>query len=94
VSNSVLFLLAAVGLSVIGTCAVWLHGRPRRPKSSVDHFAQSLHALSMQRGRREAPSGVTPLPPRATRPVAATVPEPARRPRSPRPSAEGTRPGA
>ncbi len=81
-SNSVLFLLAAVALSIVGTFAVWLHGRPRRPKSSVDHFAQNLRALSMQRGRSEPPSGVTPLPPR-------TIHE-----RTVRSAPERTRPGS
>jgi hypothetical protein len=61
-SNSVLFLLVAVGLSVVGTLAVWLHSRPRRSRSSVDQFSQSLRALGANRERSEPLSGVTPLP--------------------------------
>jgi hypothetical protein len=57
-SNSVVFLLIAVGLSAVGTLLVWLHGRPRRPRSSVDHFSRSLRALSHNDTKHEAPSGV------------------------------------
>jgi len=59
-SNSVVFLLIAVGLSVLGTCAVWLHGRPRRSRSSVELFNRSLQALAgNDQQRREPLSGVT-----------------------------------
>jgi hypothetical protein len=74
VSNSILFLVAALGLSVVGTVGVWLHGRPRRPRSSVDHYAHHLRNISMHDGLTEPPSGITPLPhgavssPRSTRP--------------------------
>ncbi len=58
-SNSVVFLLIAVGLSFLGSIAVWLHGRPRRARgSSVDHFNRGLQALSANGGRYEAQSGV------------------------------------
>ena len=73
-SNSVLFLLVAVVLSTVGTLGVWLHGRPRRPRSSVDHYAHHLRAISMHDGLTEPPSGITPLPngrgspPRSARP--------------------------
>jgi hypothetical protein len=81
-SNSVLFLLVAVGLSVVGTVAVWLHSRPRRSRSSVDQFAQSLRVIGAHQERSEPLSGVTPLPPESTAKPAA----PRRR--------EGTRPGS
>lgn len=59
-SNSVVFLLIAVGLSVLGTCAVWLHGRPRRSQSSVELFNRSLQALGgTDKPPREPLSGVT-----------------------------------
>jgi len=59
-SNSVVFLLIAVGLSVLGTCAVWLHGRPRRSRSSVELFNRSLQALAANDTQRREPlSGVT-----------------------------------
>src|SRR5690606_12235957 len=61
-SNSVLFLLIAVGLSVLGTLVVWLQGRPRRPRSSVDMFNQSLRALATTDTRPEPLSGVTVRP--------------------------------
>jgi hypothetical protein len=85
VSNSVLFLLAALVLSSVGTLGVWLHGRPRRPRSSVDHYAHHLRAISMHDGLTEPPSGITPLPPgRAS---------PASRPRSMRQDEEKQVPG-
>jgi hypothetical protein len=59
VSNSVVFLLIAVGLSILGSLAVWVHGRPRRARgSSVDHFHRGLQALSANGDRQEAQSGV------------------------------------
>jgi hypothetical protein len=58
-SNSVVFLLIAVGLSILGSLVVWVHGRPRRPRSSVDHFNAGLRALSSSDTRREPLSGVT-----------------------------------
>jgi hypothetical protein len=58
-SNSVVFLLIAVGLSILGSLVVWVHGRPRRPRSSVDHFNAGLRALSSSDRRREPLSGVT-----------------------------------
>jgi len=61
-SNSVVFLLIAVGLSLLGTFVVWLHGRPRRPKSSVDVFNRSLRALATNETQREPLSGVTVQP--------------------------------
>jgi hypothetical protein len=60
-SNSVVFLLIAVGLSLLGTLAVWLHGRPRR-RSSVDVFSRSLRALSTNESHHEPLSGVTVRP--------------------------------
>jgi hypothetical protein len=108
VSNSVVFLVIAVGLSVLGSFVVWLHGRPRRTRSSVDHFNRGLQALSSNGGRYEAQSGVVLRregdPPEEPVEAAPVEPEPtARAPRpSPRPSPrprpqtserEGTRPG-
>jgi hypothetical protein len=61
-SNSVVFLLIAVGLSMLGTLVVWLHGRPRRSRSSVDVFNRSLRALSTNDSQREPLSGVTVRP--------------------------------
>jgi hypothetical protein len=93
VSNSVLFLLVAVGLSVIGTTAVWLHGRPRRPKSSVDHFAQNLRALSMHARLSEPPSGITPLGTDMAPPASGGAQRSSRPTRSARPGQEQSRPG-
>ena len=45
-SNSVVFLLIAVGLSVLGTTAVWLHGRPRRSRRESADLGATLRALS------------------------------------------------
>ncbi len=45
-SNSVVFLLIAVGLSVLGTTAVWLHGRPRRSRRANTDFGTTLRVLS------------------------------------------------
>ena len=45
-SNSVVFLLIAVGLSGIGTTAVWWHGRPRRSRTENNDFGATLRALS------------------------------------------------
>ena len=44
----VLFLLGAVGLSIILGLVVWLVGRPRKPKfgSSIDAFNKDLSALA------------------------------------------------
>jgi hypothetical protein len=61
-SNSVVFLLIAVGLSLLGTFVVWLHGRPRRSKSSVDVFNRSLRALATNETQYEQLSGVTVRP--------------------------------
>jgi hypothetical protein len=58
-SNSVAFLSIAVGLSFLGSLVVWIHGRPRRSRSSVDHFHRGLRALSLDGGRHEPLSGVT-----------------------------------
>ena len=95
-SNSVVFLLIAVGLSVLGTLAVWLHGRPRRSRSSVDVFNRSLRALSTnESSQREPLSGVTvrpfrvdgePLDDTEAAPGSSVDPEARPRQRSPRPS--------
>jgi hypothetical protein len=45
-SNSVVFLLIALGLSVVGTTAVWLHGRPRRGRRDNGDLGATLRALS------------------------------------------------
>jgi hypothetical protein len=58
-SNSIVFLSIAVGLSVLGSLIVWIHGRPRRKGSSVDHFNRGLRALSANGSRHEPLSGVT-----------------------------------
>jgi hypothetical protein len=100
-SNSVVFLLIAVGLSAFGSLIVWLHGRPRRIRSSVDHFHRGLRALSADSDHTVTQSGVTlrrndgddepPVEPEQPQeaPVART-PRPSPRP-SPRPVAR-TRP--
>ncbi len=53
-SDSVLFLLLALALMVIGGGAVYLHGRgPRRKRQSnhTDDLRRSLDALSTTRNR-------------------------------------------
>jgi hypothetical protein len=109
-SNSIVFLMIAVGLSVLGSLVVWIHGRIRRRGTSVDHFNRGLRALAAHGGRHEAAAGITlrrsvdeDEPPSHTPPVD----QPATRPRrpSPRPSPrpvsrshpqehEGSRPGS
>ena len=91
-SNSVVFLLIAVGLSVLGATAVWLHGRPRRNPRHTDDFGATLRALSeSQRARghqaRRPSHGAT------DRTDAGTATPPAMSPRDPR-RARGPRPGA
>jgi hypothetical protein len=78
VSNSVLFLLLAFGLSVLGATAVWLHGRPRRHQRNGVDFNDTLRALAATRRGSEPPNGVG-----AVDPVG-----PARSPRDPRRSRE------
>lgn len=73
-SNSVVFLLIAVGLSVIGATAVWLHGRPRRHRNENHDFGATLRALGETRRPTNGPTGVRPLDPVS----------PARSPRDPR----------
>jgi hypothetical protein len=85
VSNSVVFLLIAVGLSVIGATAVWLHGRPRRNRRHTDDFGATLRALSQTQIQRDAESA------RGTRP--ADPKAPSMSPRDPRRSRESG-PGA
>jgi hypothetical protein len=69
-NSNVLFLVAALVLSVLGAMVVWLLSRPRRPKgSSVDQFNRHLRALSTERGTFHAPSGVRPIDPSQPDPV-------------------------
>jgi hypothetical protein len=77
-SNSVVFLLIAVGLSVLGTTAVWLHGRPRRGRRENADFGATLRALSSTRHASDPSNGVRPLAPKP----------PARSPRDPRATRE------
>jgi hypothetical protein len=71
VNSNVLFLVAALVLSVLGATIVWLLSRPRRPKgSSVEQFNRHLRALSTERGGPfHAPSGVRPIDPSQHDPV-------------------------
>ena len=70
-SNSVLFLLLAFGLSVLGGTAVWLHGRPSRRRSSGPDFNATLRALAETRPGARPSRSVGPLdpapPPRSPR---------------------------
>ena len=77
-SNSVLFLLLAFGLSVVGATAVWLHGHPRKSHRRGPDFNATLRALSETRESAAPTSGV--------RPIDGTAP--ARSPRDPRSSRE------
>ena len=77
-SNSVLFLLLAFGLSVLGATAVWLHGRPRRHARHGADFNTTLRALAESR---------RPAPPRRGATSVEPAP-PARSPRDPRRSKE------
>ncbi len=85
-SNSVVFLLIAVGLSVLGATAVWLHGRPRRNPRHANDFGATLRALSEAQRTRDG---------RPLRPgdASADGAPPAMSPRDPRRARE-TRPGA
>jgi hypothetical protein len=97
-SNSIVFLMIAVGLSVLGSLVVWIHGRIRRRGTSVDHFNRGLRALAANGGRHEPTSGITlrrasdddepPAPTRAPAPAAPVDDASSARPRrpSPRPS--------
>ncbi len=67
-SNSVLFLLLAFGLSVIGATAVWLHGRPRRHRRGPD-LNDTLRALAQTREGAPAPNGVRPMKASSVRPT-------------------------
>ena len=52
--NNAVFLLAAVGASVIGSIVLWLRQRtPRDSMSSIDDFRREMQALGHQPG--EAP---------------------------------------
>ena len=82
-SNSVVFLLIALGLSVLGATVVWLHGRPQRNRRDNNDFGATLRALSENRRSSEPTNGVRPIDPKAS----------AASPRDPRPS-KGTRPGS
>lgn len=81
-SNSVVFLLIAVGLSALGATAVWLHGHPRRTRRHGDDLGATLRALSeAQRNTRDR----TAPRPDATPP--AMSPRDPRRAKEPRPGA-------
>ncbi len=71
-TNSVLFLAAALGSSVVLGLLVVLFSRPRRPRNSYGQFSSQLHALSQatQRNadRRYESRGVTLLNPNADTP--------------------------
>jgi hypothetical protein len=77
-SNSVLFLLLAFGLSVLGATAVWLHGRPRRNARHGADFNTTLRALAETRRQMPPRPGDIPVDP---------TPQ-ARSPRDPRRSKE------
>lgn len=48
--SNLLYLLAAVGLSVIGSIALWLrHRKPRSMEYGVDEFQRELKALAPER---------------------------------------------
>ena len=81
-SNSVVFLLIALGLSVLGTTAVWLHGRPRRSRRDNADLGATLRALSATHKPPAPRGGAHPADPDA----------PGLTRRDPRPSRE-SRPG-
>ena len=61
-SNSIIFLAAALGSSIVLGSLVVLLSRPRRARNSYGQFSSQLHALSQatQRGdRRYESRGVT-----------------------------------
>jgi len=82
-SNSVVFLLIAVGLSAIGVTAVWLHGRPRRNRRANADLGETLRALSATQRTSRPMNGAHPVDPKA----------PTMSPRDPRRSKE-PRPGS
>ena len=48
--SNLLYLLLAVGLSVLGSLALWYrHRRPRRLEHGVDAFQRELRALAPER---------------------------------------------
>jgi hypothetical protein len=50
--SNLLYLLVAVGLSVIGSVILWLrHRRPRSLESGIDEFSRELRALAPKRDR-------------------------------------------
>ena len=52
--SSLLYLLVAVGLSVIGSAILWLrHRRPRSLESGIDEFSRELRALAPKRDRSD-----------------------------------------
>lgn len=82
-SNSVVFLLIAVGLSVLGATAVWLHGRPRRHHHDAGDFSATLRTLAQTQRSSDPSRTAQPVEPKA----------PTMSPRDPRRSRE-QRPGA
>ncbi|MCC5954095.1 MAG: hypothetical protein JJU45_18515 [Acidimicrobiia bacterium] len=55
--NNAIFLLAAVGASILGSLVLWLRQRkPRTVMSSIEEFQQEMDALKSDR------PGVTPRP--------------------------------
>ena len=55
----VLFLVGAVGLSVVLSVVVWLFSRPRKPKfgSTVETFSSDLSALAPSRRAGDGRNG-------------------------------------
>lgn len=48
--SNLLYLLAAVGISVIGSVALWFrHRKPRSMEFGVDEFQRELKALAPER---------------------------------------------
>ena len=79
----VLFLIGAVGLSVVLGLVVWLFSRPRKPKfgSTVDTFSSDLSALAPSRRNGDGRSGTHPGYVRNGQ-APTTRPKPGPRPRS------------
>lgn len=86
-SNSVVFLLIAVGLSVLGATAVWLHGHPRRSRHRPNDLGETLRVLSQTQRSSGLHRPAQPVDPTVDPKAPAMSPRDPRRSREPRPGA-------
>jgi hypothetical protein len=52
--NNLVYLLIAIGLSVVGTMILWYrHSRPKSLEAGIDEFDRGLKALAPDTSRKE-----------------------------------------